>query len=98
MKELKKIVTGQGDLYQTREPVLFPLLALVLLITIGLMTVFEVTSQWIFPELIAWQSHLLTIVFSGLISTALAFAVSRWGLKTTQHKQTMDASHESVAC
>lgn len=41
------------------------------------MTFFEVTKQFLHPAINIWQSHLITILFSSIIATAIAFYVWR---------------------
>lgn len=39
------------------------------------MTLFEVTKQFIHPAISIWQSHAVTVIFSSIVATAIAFFV-----------------------
>jgi PAS domain S-box-containing protein len=41
----------------------------ILALTATMMTVYELTKQWIYPDITLWQSHVVTIVFSSLVAT-----------------------------
>jgi two-component system cell cycle sensor histidine kinase/response regulator CckA len=55
----------------------FPQLAFVLVSTVAVMTLFEVTKSLVFPALTLWQSHLITIVVSSIVATTAASFVLR---------------------
>ncbi|MFH0735911.1 MAG: hypothetical protein V1773_15290 [bacterium] len=44
-------------------------------ITIVLMTIYEVVKQEIIPKISIWQSHLLTIFFTGMIAPIAAYFI-----------------------
>lgn len=53
----------------------------ILLASLLLMTLYEVTKQQLFPQITIWQSHFITIIFSSLVTTLMAFLVlRRWNL------------------
>jgi len=53
---------------------LAPLLAIMLVLLSG-MTAYELTKQWLFPDISIWTSHAVTILFSTLVGTTAAFFV-----------------------
>lgn len=56
---------------------LAPSLLSVSLITMITMTVYEYIKQELHPDISVWESHTITIVFSGIVSTVAAYFVLR---------------------
>lgn len=52
-------------------------LIVVALVSLTGMTAFEVVKQLLFPNMTMWQSHVVTIVFSSVVTTAAAWFVLR---------------------
>jgi two-component system, NtrC family, sensor kinase len=51
----------------------------ILLVTLLVMTMYEVTKQQFFPQITFWQSNIVTIIFSSLITTLIAYlALRHW--------------------
>lgn len=46
-------------------------------LTLLLMTLYEVIKQLLFPDIMLWQSHVVTILFSSLVATGGAYIVLR---------------------
>ena len=60
--------------YFKKDNLIKPLFS-ISLITIVLMTIYEVVKQEIIPKISIWQSHLLTIFFTGIIAPIAAFFI-----------------------
>jgi two-component system, cell cycle sensor histidine kinase and response regulator CckA len=54
-----------------------PQLAFVMVSTLGLMAAYEVAKSLAFPSITLWESHLITIVVSGITATTAAYCVLR---------------------
>lgn len=50
----------------------------ILLVSLLVMTVYEVTKQQLFPQITLWQSHAVTIIFSSLLTTLIAYLALRY--------------------
>jgi Co/Zn/Cd efflux system component len=60
------------------HPVSVPrLLGQILLLALGGMTIFEVIKSLLHPEITLWDSHVVTILFSGLVATLAGLMVLR---------------------
>jgi two-component system, cell cycle sensor histidine kinase and response regulator CckA len=51
----------------------FPQIALIVVSTLALMTLFEAAKSLVFPALTLWGSHLITILVSGIVAAVAAF-------------------------
>jgi PAS domain S-box-containing protein len=49
----------------------------ILLINLLVMTIYEIAKQLFYPQITLWQSHVVTIVFSSLVTTLIAFLMLR---------------------
>lgn len=52
---------------------LLPSLLLISIITMLIMTLYEVIKQELHPEISVWESHMITIVFSGMVAPVAAY-------------------------
>src|SRR5215471_16323416 len=68
------------------QPVnLWKALAQAFVLTLLSMTLFEISKQFVHPDISLWESHVATIIFSGVLATMLAFFVVRKQQRLTQH-------------
>src|SRR5690242_5344335 len=68
------------------QPVnLWKALAQALVLTLLSMTLFEISKQFAHPAILLWESHVVTILFSGVLATMIAFFVVRRQRRLTQH-------------
>src|SRR5260221_11421703 len=49
------------------------------------MTLFEISKQFAHPAISLWESHAVTIIFSGVLATTIAFFVMRRQQRLTYH-------------
>ncbi len=73
----KSIISKKGKFNQNyikKDNLIKPLLT-ISVITIVLMTLYEVVKQEIIPKISIWESHLLTIFFTGLIAPVAAYFI-----------------------
>jgi PAS domain-containing protein len=55
----------------------FVVLAETMIVALSGMTIFEIVKSLLFPDLTLWQSHIVTIVFSGVVSVIAVLVVNR---------------------
>ncbi|NOT54178.1 MAG: sensor histidine kinase [Deltaproteobacteria bacterium] len=68
--------TDQHQLFQPRTRLAISLSQTVFWTLVG-MTIFEVVKDVLFPDTTLWESHIMTIVFSGAVSAIVALVVYR---------------------
>ena len=56
---------------------LMPSLTKIALATLAVMTIYEVVKQAVYPQIPIWQSHLVTIIFTGLAAPSVAYVALR---------------------
>ncbi len=59
------------------KAVTLKLLPAVACISLAVLLAFELTKQWLWPEISLWQSHTIPVVFGCLLTTGLAYFVLR---------------------
>ncbi len=70
-------MAGQSGLSRGILHGLVPSLAKITLATLVIMTIYEAAKQVVFPQVTLWQSHLITVVFTGLAAPAVAYFALR---------------------
>jgi PAS domain S-box-containing protein len=78
-----------------RASILLPII--VMLSAVAFMTLFELGKSLLFPSIILWQSHLITIVMSGSIATgASLFVLGKFRVIAESYRKLVEQSPDAV--
>ena len=74
-----------------------PRAALALAATSAAMTAFELTKQWLFPEITIWKSHALTIGFTGFLAVLVSLlALKKFRLDLLREQEALRTAHREA--
>lgn len=94
MKDTKKGNSRGRILLESLASSWIAVLTRIALITILLMSIYEVAIRWLFPNITERQSHIATVVFSTAVATAGAYIAFRT-IIYTKHTQAVEALRAS---